>query len=300
MIQTILQSRLPSKRLRKGLLFLLLLPMGCSSDLLALSKSDPLDGGPIPNPPSSSKSAAPASNASDEPSRPHGNLSPSEIQRHVPGEVTAIEQDAANPKTIRCREQAPQDFLVRAHINHAPKDRSELAQQRRLRRESIAYRTKQYGYVKGFGNPVDNAVSPRAMSEPTTFFDHPVVLNRRIIPALKCVEERLKSDCANTPYSPTILSGLRRKNTYFDGEVSNHVYGIAIDIDPEKNPCCKCVSPWNKSERCQGERTPWERMSMPRCWVEVFERFGFYWLGHDVLEDTMHFEFLGDPDRISE
>ena len=39
-------------------------------------------------------------------------------------------------------------------------------------------------------------------------------------------------------------------------------------------------------------------MEMPECWVHAFERFGFYWLGHDVLRDTMHFEFLGDPDRI--
>jgi len=42
----------------------------------------------------------------------------------------------------------------------------------------------------------------------------------------------------------------------------------------------------------------YERMKMPSCWVHVFERFGFYWLGHDRLQDTMHFEFLGDPDRI--
>jgi hypothetical protein len=39
-------------------------------------------------------------------------------------------------------------------------------------------------------------------------------------------------------------------------------------------------------------------MAMPECWVHAFERYGFYWLGHDVLRDTMHFEFLGDPDRI--
>jgi hypothetical protein len=42
----------------------------------------------------------------------------------------------------------------------------------------------------------------------------------------------------------------------------------------------------------------WEKTSLPRCWVEAFERYGFYWLGRDQLEDTMHFEFLGDPDRI--
>jgi hypothetical protein len=39
-------------------------------------------------------------------------------------------------------------------------------------------------------------------------------------------------------------------------------------------------------------------MAMPECWVHSFERYGFYWLGHDVLRDTMHYEFLGDPDRI--
>jgi hypothetical protein len=39
-------------------------------------------------------------------------------------------------------------------------------------------------------------------------------------------------------------------------------------------------------------------MAMPECWVHAFERYGFYWLGHDVLRDTMHYEFLGDPDHI--
>ena len=41
-------------------------------------------------------------------------------------------------------------------------------------------------------------------------------------------------------------------------------------------------------------------MAMPKSWVDTFERFGFYWLGHDVLQDTMHFEFLGDPDKVTE
>ena len=41
-------------------------------------------------------------------------------------------------------------------------------------------------------------------------------------------------------------------------------------------------------------------MAMPKSWVAIFERFGFYWLGHDVLQDTMHFEFLGDPGKIAE
>jgi hypothetical protein len=33
--------------------------------------------------------------------------------------------------------------------------------------------------------------------------------------------------------------------------------------------------------------------------VRQFERFGWYWLGRDTLQDTMHFEFLGDPTQIT-
>jgi hypothetical protein len=43
-----------------------------------------------------------------------------------------------------------------------------------------------------------------------------------------------------------------------------------------------------------------ERTALPRCWIDAFERFGFYWLGRDPgLRDTMHFEFLGDPELIA-
>ena len=42
----------------------------------------------------------------------------------------------------------------------------------------------------------------------------------------------------------------------------------------------------------------YERTKVTRLWVETMDRFGWYWLGNDVLEDTMHLEFLGDPDKI--
>ena len=97
------------------------------------------------------------------------------------------------------------------------------------------------------------------------------------------------------------MGGIRYKNTYRGVEVSNHVYGIAIDIEPDRNSCCGCVAPWPNHPLCKAkDKTVWERMAMPKSWVDVFERYGFYWLGHDVLMDTMHFEFLGDPDRIFE
>ncbi len=213
-------------------------------------------------------------------------------------QVSKVETSPVPKQASRCNEQSPQEFLQRAHLNYAAKSRAERAEMLKLRNLAIEYRTAQYGYFEGFGNHKANTKSPAQLAKSTTFFGLPIVMNERVIPALECVEEQLKRDCSAFDYKPHNLSGLRKKNTYVDGEVSNHVYGIAIDIDPLKNPCCKCLEPWSSSERCRGNKTVWERMAMPQCWVQTFERFGFYWLGHDVLEDTMHFEFLGDPERI--
>ncbi len=128
-----------------------------------------------------------------------------------------------------------------------------------------------------------------------------VVMHAKVVPALACVEQALRRDCADHPYQPERVSGMRDHNTYQDYEVSNHVYGIALDIDSDKNPCCGCVGKWREAKACRKRvDSPYERMAMPRCWVEVFERYGFHWLGHDELEDTMHFEFLGDPERVFE
>jgi hypothetical protein len=127
----------------------------------------------------------------------------------------------------------------------------------------------------------------------------PIRMHRRVIPALKCVEEAIKQACADHPYTPHALAGIRFRNTYRGGEVTNHIYGIAIDVDPAVNTCCGCVTPWNDAPACKKPaKTEYDRMAMPECWVHAFERYGFYWLGHDRLRDTMHFEFLGDPDRI--
>jgi len=126
-----------------------------------------------------------------------------------------------------------------------------------------------------------------------------VQMHKKVVPALKCVEEEIKRACADHPYVPKGLAGIRDHNTYRGGEVTNHIYGIAIDIDSAINTCCGCVKPWNEAPACKRPaKSEYDRMAMPECWVHAFERYGFYWLGHDVLRDTMHFEFLGDPDRI--
>jgi hypothetical protein len=206
-------------------------------------------------------------------------------------EPIATEPGAAAPSTASaCNEQPPQDFLVRGNfLKTGPSGNA----------RAIQYRTETYGYFKGFGRPGADARPPSAFVVDTTFMGLPIKMHRKVVPALKCVEEEIRRSCADHPYTPHALAGIRTHNTYRGGEVTNHIFGIAIDIDPAINTCCGCVKPWNDAPACRRPaKTEYDRMAMPECWVHAFERYGFYWLGHDVLRDTMHFEFLGDPDRI--
>jgi len=188
-----------------------------------------------------------------------------------------------------CNEQKPQDFLVRGNFLHTPGGNE----------RAIQYRTDTYGWFKGFGHPGPDAKAPSTYVVSTAFMGLPVKMHQKVVPALACVEEEIRRSCADHPYTAHALAGIRFRNTYRGGEVTNHIFGIAIDIDPSINTCCGCVPPWNDAPRChRPAKSEYDRMEMPECWVHAFERYGFYWLGHDVLQDTMHFEFLGDPDKI--
>jgi hypothetical protein len=224
---------------------------------------------------------------------------PSEADASVDTGIAAV--DAAPPtppeappaptstSTSACNEQWPQDFLIR----------SNFLKEKDGNARAIQWRTDHYGWFRPFGRPGPDAQPPSASVVDTTFMGLPVKMHRKVVPALKCVEEDIKLTCADHPYTAHALAGIRFKNTYRGGEVTNHIFGIAIDIDPAINTCCGCVPPWNDAPACKRPaKTEYDRMSMPECWVHSFERYGFYWLGHDVLRDTMHYEFLGDPDHI--
>lgn len=203
--------------------------------------------------------------------------------------------------TVGCLEQAAQSFLIRGNWFPRTRDAEKLKEGRKLLEQAIKYRTEKYGYFEGFGSRKSNPHAPRHYAKSMTFMGMNVRVHERIVPALKCVEAALKAGPAGSEYKPRAMGGIRFKNTYRGVEVSNHVYGIAIDIEPDRNSCCGCVAPWPNHPLCKAKsKTVWERMAMPKSWVDTFERFGFYWLGHDVLQDTMHFEFLGDPDKITE
>ena len=233
-----------------------------------------------PLPPAPAADAEPAQvDASD------GAVSAVSTGGPLAGQVDAGEE----PSASACNEQPPQDFLIRGNFLKDPHGNQ----------RAIQYRTDHYGYFKGFGRPGPDAKPPSASIVDTTFFGLRIKMNRKVAPALACVEEEIRRSCADHPYVPHALAGIRYRNTYRGGEVTNHAYGIAIDVDPDINTCCGCVPPWNDAPACKRpSKSEYGHMAMPECWVHAFERYGFYWLGHDVLKDTMHFEFLGDPDRI--
>jgi hypothetical protein len=244
-------------------------------------------------------SSSPSPSPSPAPSPAATLVDPPDAAVVVDAAVAAAAPDAA-PSEPQCQLQEPQAFLVRG--NYIPKWNAPADEKKRAaaaHQEAIRYRTEQYGYHAGFGKSEWNAHPPTFYVVDTTFMSLPVKMHKRVVPALKCVEEAIKKECTATPYTPRALAGIRYKNTFQGGEVTNHIYGIAIDIDPGLNSCCGCVKPWNQDPRCfKTPKTEYERMGMPECWVHVFEKYGFYWLGHDVLQDTMHFDFLGDPEKI--
>ena len=195
----------------------------------------------------------------------------------------------------QCRSQRPQVFLQRSSYvrNGAIVGDAHL--------KAIRYRVATYGSIAGMGQERINPVTAASMATETEFFGHSVRVHRRIVPALQCVQDRIEHRCTKPrdAYYPRAIGGMRMSNTIRGGEISNHLFGIAIDIDPDRNPCCHCVGEWKRDPKCaKAVKSPFERAALTHCWVDAFEHYGFYWLGRDTLEDTMHFEFLGDPRRI--
>lgn len=197
-----------------------------------------------------------------------------------------------------CPVQPAQSFLIRSSfVKHG-------ALNARAHERALRYRAEHYGNVEGLGLERYNKDKAYASAVNVHFMGLPLQIHKKVAPALRCVERTLRRTCTgpNQRYQPRAIGGFRQTNTYRGGEISNHLFGIAVDIDPDRNPCCGCVAPWPAHPACRSPRASvFERTALPRCWIEAFERFGFYWLGRDAdLRDTMHFEFLGDPEELEQ
>ena len=134
----------------------------------------------------------------------------------------------------------------------------------------------------------------------TTFMGKGVMLHTAVHAPLLCVEKAIKRECTES-YQPKNLSGWRSRNTIMGSEISDHVFGIALDIDPTLNTCCGCVRTWAEVQGCLG----WEihhgpgPYEIPDCWIEQFEAHGFFWFGHEPIRDTMHFSYLAKPGTVA-
>jgi D-alanyl-D-alanine carboxypeptidase len=197
----------------------------------------------------------------------------------------------------QCVPQKAQRALIRSnYIKHGM-----LTDQAHAR--ALRYRAETYGNVEGFGLDAYNSESAYSQAVVVKFMGLPLQIHKKVAPALRCVERSIRRSCVHRGerYTPRALGGFRTINTFRGGEISNHLFGIAVDIDPDRNPCCGCVSPWPDKPACRSDvASIYERAALPRCWIDAFERYGFYWLGRDPdLQDTMHFEFLGDPDLFT-
>jgi len=239
--------------------------------------------------------AAPPS-ASAEPHTQAKIVDPTAAKRHEPARAKAQKNPRrSEPGAAGCRLQRAQRFLKRESFIKGG------MLQGRAHQRALRYRVERYGSVEGIGLEALNSESAIKQAQSVRFLGLPLSVHEKIAPALRCVEKRIIKRCnkKGSRYTPHAMGGFRNGNTYRQGEVSNHLFGIAIDIDPERNPCCRCVKPWPDHPLCKDtEATVYDKTSLPRCWIGAFERYGFYWLGRDELQDTMHFEYLGDPDRI--
>ncbi len=192
------------------------------------------------------------------------------------------------------RVQAPKKFLERrSFLHNGQLDGKAHAM-------ALRWLVEHYGHAGNAATMQFGGQPALTHAKIVRFMGLPISIHAKIVPALAAVEKHIASTCTGgSRYTPRAIGGFRSANTYRGIEVSNHLFGIAIDIDPNKNPCCGCVDPWPTNPICKNTGSVYRRTALPRCWIQSFERFGFDWLGHDTLEDTMHFEFLGDPDRIT-
>src|SRR5262245_33984338 len=57
----------------------------------------------------------------------------------------------ADGKTVHCREQSAQPFLIRGNWFPRTTDADKVKEGRKMLEEAIKYRTEKYGYFEGFG-----------------------------------------------------------------------------------------------------------------------------------------------------
>ena len=115
----------------------------------------------------------------------------------------------------------------------------------------------------------------------TTFnlFGHDVTVNEKIVPFLDRVQKEVNA--ANTGYSFDDIQTFNIRPKVWGGGQSLHSWGIAIDINPSRNPYQ--MGNWGAPQT-----------DIPGPIIDIFKKYGFAWGGDWPGErDSMHFEWYG-------
>ena len=140
---------------------------------------------------------------------------------------------AKKTKSYECRVQSPQKFLKRRTFVQ----KGMLNPKKHAR--AVRYLAENYGHVETEETRRHNSESAHSQATTVQFMGLPISVHEKIAPALHCVEKRIRSTCTRKSrrYTPRAVGGFRTANSYRGAEISNHLFGIAIDIDPDRNPC---------------------------------------------------------------
>lgn len=236
--------------------------------------------------------------------------------------------------SVICPKQKAQDFLIRHQMFLRNSQGVKLPVTTPERRQyflnkltpSIMWRFRTYGYppLPDAAAYVEKWKEQGVIITPveeslvkSTFLGYSITVHKKALWAFQCAQREIEKNCQaptimcdsydeegicrashSESYKIKRLSTWRGYDSYKDEEFSNHNFGLAIDIDPDRNPCCgtSCAPKWHKHPRCRWNVPHPKRSDIPLCWVNAFKNYGFIWLAEDRdIGDTMHFEFLGTP-----
>lgn len=130
--------------------------------------------------------------------------------------------------------------------------------------------------TSGWGNPGDASNMVQVTVEGLTFTVNKIAASRFTGFVTDLVEV--------LGYKPTVIGGYNPRKIAGSSSWSNHAYGAAIDIDPDKNP-----------RYSSGAGGPYALPGPPAI-VEYARKWGLKWGGeYTDSKDYMHFEVLGAP-----
>jgi hypothetical protein len=153
------------------------------------------------------------------------------------------------------------------------------------------------GFLKALYR-IDNEESVWNIMKTTFFLGHKVMIHRDLLEDLARVEERIQSaviqDSLLREYVDSIgsLAGFNWRAIEGTETLSNHSFGIAIDIIPKDYKGKEVYWRWSLPFFPKWYSLPWEKRHMPpQAFVEAFEEEGFIWGGKWLFYDSIHFEY---------